>query len=90
MTGRPLLAPIAIHADGTVVSDFVYQAWGGATQPTNAGTAGSTCSDWTDGTASSKGSVGEVSSAEEWFAAWMSAFTCDLPLPVYCLQQWRR
>jgi hypothetical protein len=85
--GRPLLAPIALHADGTVVPVSTAWAWGGAPLQTSVGTAGSTCSDWTDSTPSSQGSVGEIGSGEQWYAAGTAPFTCDRPLPVYCLQQ---
>jgi hypothetical protein len=85
--GMPLLAPIALHADGTVVSASTFVAWAGASSLTDAGTADSTCSDWTDNTAGSKGSIGEIGSGEQWFVAGIARFTCDKRLPVYCLQQ---
>lgn len=62
LTDRRLLAPIAVRADGTYAPQ--WSAWTGATSPLAIGTAETTCSDWTDGSAAGTGSWG-LSSATE-------------------------
>lgn len=79
---RPLLAPIALHADGSPADR--YWAWVGSHTPSGAGTA--TCSDWTDSTAAASGAVGAVGSGEDWLSG-TATLTCDKPAQVYCLER---
>ncbi len=82
--GNALQSGIWQHADGTYAANS--NAWTGATTPSVAGSALSTCNDW-GATTSMSGIGGPVTLADSF---WWNGFTngdCTQPFRVYCLEE---
>ncbi len=99
IANKELLAPIAVGADGAYRVDD--RVWTGAKSPYSVGTASTTCSDWTDGSATGSGAFGFPAETEGPSPAYKSGtgffsvqslssiytMGCNTLAAVYCLQE---
>ncbi len=79
-----LVAPIAVHASGSY-SRQGERLFTGASGPSVAGTAASTCSSWSDPTVTSGVDYGVPAMGPDWFD-WTTLWGCSSSYPVYCLE----
>jgi hypothetical protein len=79
-----LTAPVSLHADGAY-STQGERLFTGATTPSSAGTSASTCSNWSDATATTGVNYGVPAMGPISFN-WTALWGCNESNPIYCLE----